>query len=265
MIVKMNTIDYDKILKFIRRDSARNYFIRLGLESQESVFESAYAQMDGDGNMRAVLLKRRSGNLQFFSDGACEVEGFAEIIRSIGFNKMIGPASSCDRFIDKALFGDITDGAIIAELKDFKRQYEMMSYHEVESLGTNDLESVAELYKKVFVSFSPTPVMHDKLETDRGRGVCIKEDGRVVAVAQSDFEDTRSAVIVGVATDPQYQNRGLASKCLEVLCKELLSEGKALYLQYDNEVAGRIYGKLGFLPIDRVRHYSSKDLKGDNS
>jgi uncharacterized protein len=40
-----------------------------------------------------------------------------------------------------------------------------------------------------------------------------------------------------------------------VLCNQLLQEGKDLYLQYDNMVAGRIYEKLGFKPIDVVRNY----------
>jgi len=41
-----------------------------------------------------------------------------------------------------------------------------------------------------------------------------------------------------------------------MLCKEMLAEGKKLYLQYDNADAGRLYGRLGFLPIDQVKHYT---------
>lgn len=255
MIYKLSTIDYEKVLKFISKDNARNYFIRLGLEKEKAVFESVYAQIDGEGNMRAAMFVRKSGNLQFYAEGAFEVEGFTEIMRELEFDTLISPSSYCDKFADKQLFSEVTDGAIIAELKDYKRQYEFGTYHDVKPLSTKDLDQVIDLYQKVFPGHSSKDVMAEKLDRQRGRGVCIKKEGRIVAVAQSEFEETKSALIVGVATDPEYQNKGYASQCLEELCKELLSEGKKLYLQYDNKDVGRIYGRLGFLPIDQVKHY----------
>ncbi len=49
MIHKLSTIDYEKVLKLISKDNVRNYFIRLGLESDKAVFENVYAQIDGEG------------------------------------------------------------------------------------------------------------------------------------------------------------------------------------------------------------------------
>lgn len=255
MIIKLSEMDYEKALRLIQKDNARNYFIRLGLESEKRVFKNIYGQIDGEGNMRAALFHRESGNLQFYSDGAFEVEGFTEIIRELDFGKLIGPASYCDKFLDKALFSSVEEGAYIAELRDFKKQYDFRYYHDVKSLSIHDLEKVIDLYDKVFESHSSLDNMKKKFEDNRGRGVCIKEDGKIIAVAQSDFEEARSALIVGVATDPDHQKNGFASQCLETLCKELLSEGRKLYLQYDNHSAGRIYGRFGFKPIDQVKHY----------
>ncbi len=255
MIYKLSSIDIEKVLTFISKDNARNYFIRLGLERKTPVFSEIYAQIDGDGNMRAALFKRESGNLQFYADGAFEVEGFTEILRDMQFGKLISVKSLCDKFADKQVFNTVKDGAIIAEMKDYKRQYEYGTFHDVKPLSIKDLDQVVDLYEKVFPSYSPIETMIEKFKSDRGRGVCIKVDGKIVAVAQSEFEEAKSAIIVGVATDPDHQNKGLASQCLEMLCKELLAEGKKLYLQYDNADAGRIYGRLGFHPIDQVKHY----------
>ena len=258
MIIKLSEIDYEKALKLVGKDNARNYFIRLGLESDKHVFQNVYGEIDGDGDMRSALFHRKSGNLQFYSDGAFEVEGFTEIIRQLEFGKLIGPASFCDKFLDKGLFSSVEEGAFIAELKDFKKQYDFKSYHDVKPLSIHDLDKVIALYDKVFESHISLEDMKKKFEDNRGRGVCIKEDGKIIAVAQSEFEEARSALIVGVATDPEHQKKGLASQCLETISKELLSEGKRLYLQYDNHSAGRIYGRFGFKPIDQVKHYSSK-------
>jgi predicted GNAT family acetyltransferase len=97
--------------------------------------------------------------------------------------------------------------------------------------------------------------MEERIKSGRGRGLCIRRNGKIVAVAQSEFEMDTSALIVGVATDPASQGKGLGSTCVEALCSQLLKEGKDLYLQYDNMDAGRIYERLGFRPFDQVKHY----------
>ena len=58
-----------------------------------------------------------------------------------------------------------------------------------------------------------------------------------------------SAMIVGVATDKDYRNQGLASAVMSKLCEEVLNEGKELCLFYDNPSAGKIYKRIGFTDI----------------
>jgi uncharacterized protein len=57
--------------------------------------------------------------------------------------------------------------------------------------------------------------------------------------------------VVGVCTVKEHQKKGMASACLVRLCQDLLQEGKELCLFYDNPDAGRIYERLGFVPIGR--------------
>ncbi len=258
MIKQLESSSGSKLKDFIAQDNARNYFIRLGLESDKDVFKSVYVELDGSEQYQAALFHRASGNLQFYAKDSFEVSGFASIIKNLEFGCLIGPASFCDKFIDKDLFESIKDGAILAALTDRKRQYDFESFPEVTSLRIGDLEEVETLYKEVFESFSPLDVMKEKLKSGRGRGVLIREGNQILAVAQSEFESPKSALIVGVATRPGYERRGLATMCLEVLCKELMQEGKNLFLQYDNIDAGRIYERLGFMAFDRVRHYRSR-------
>ena len=57
-------------------------------------------------------------------------------------------------------------------------------------------------------------------------------------------ENSKSAMIVGVAT-----RKGYMSKCLSKLCNDLLERNKFLCLFYDNPKAGKVYHKLGFKEI----------------
>jgi len=254
MLKEILQSDYHKVYEFIRQDSARNYFARLGFESDKSVYESIIGEWDKEGQLIAVLFKRLSGNLQFYAKGEYDVDGFADCISNMEFSTLIAPRSCCDRLLEKGLFGHVKDGAIIAKLSHNK-EIHFEAYSEVEPLWAEDLDEVVELYEEVFTAFSSKAVMEKRLRSGRGRGVCIRVQGRIVSVVQSEFEEEDSALIVGVGTAAGLQGKGLATKCLKVLCTMLLQEGKDLYLQYDNMDAGRIYEKLGFEPVDQVRHY----------
>jgi ribosomal protein S18 acetylase RimI-like enzyme len=245
--------EYPQVYQFIRQDSARNYFIRLSLEGDKPAYENIAGEWDRNGNLKAVLLKRLSGNLQFYAKGEFDVDGFAAHISTLEFDSLISPRSYCDKLLDKGLFSTVKDGGFIARLDSKSEGFE--DYSEVEPLRLEDLDQVVELYEEVFTSFSGKSVMEKRLSSSRGRGVCIRQEGRIVCVVQSEFEERDSAIIVGVGTAAAFQGKGLATKCLKVLCSQLLREGKDLYLQYDNMNAGRIYEKLGFQPMDMIRYY----------
>ena len=255
MIRKLEESEYDRVLNFIKEDNARNYFIRLGFESKKTVYEEIIGEFDKEDNLKAVLLKRKSGNLQFYAKENFNIDGFSEYISKMDFSSLISPSSYCDKFLNKGLFSKVKDGAIIARLSVDNKMMLNNSISEVETLKVLDLDEVVNLYEQVFTGFTSKSVMKEKLLSNRGRGVCIRKNGKIVSIAQSEFEDLKSAIIVGVATEPELQGLGLGSKCLEVLCNQLLEEGKDLYLQYDNMDAGRIYERIGFKPIDKVKHY----------
>lgn len=123
-----------------------------------------------------------------------------------------------------------------------------IGYH-ISDLEVRDLPEVVEIYKTVFKGFSSLDYMEEKLLSTRGRGVVLKIDGRIVSVAQTDFESRNQAVIVGVATRPEGQGKGYAFACMMHLCRKLVNEGKTMGLLYERDV---IYGRLGFKPIDQL-------------
>ena len=278
--------DYkNELMEFIKLDNARNYFIRLGLESEKDVFEKVYGYWNDEKRLTAALFKRVSGNLQFFAKDDFDADGFAEILRNLEYEYLISPESYCDVFLGRGLFELEREGAYIAKLEksswienrsqsetgQLKNSVDTVEPERtknsekpnkqlgnIKKMTTTDIGEIAELYEEVFNSFSSDAVMRKKLETGRGRGVCIRAGNRILSVAQSEFENSNSAIIVGVATEKSHQGEGLATKCLESLISELIDEGKDLYLQYDNPQAGEIYKKLGFIDIDRVKHYKKK-------
>ena len=254
MIKEILPNDYHIVEDFVKKDVARNYFILLGLTSKKKVYDKIYGEYRED-ELNAVLFRRNSGTLQFFGPDEFDLDGFIDLISCLEYDGLIGPRSYCDKFLDKGIFSSVKEGAYISKLdRDYKIQPYNTKY-EIRDIVVEDLDDIVKLYKRIFKSFSPKEVMEEKLNSSRGRGVCIKEDGKIISVAQTDFETEDAAVIVGVGTEEYYRCKGLATECLQFLCSNLLKQKKDLYLQYDNLEAGKIYERLGFSKIDQVFHY----------
>ena len=92
-------------------------------------------------------------------------------------------------------------------------------------------------YKKMLIQ-------NEKEKT--GRGYIIKENEQVICSAISSAESSQAAILIGVATEKIYQNKGFATTTVYTLCKELVNEGKTVCLFFDNPDAGSIYKKIGF-------------------
>ena len=65
-------------------------------------------------------------------------------------------------------------------------------------------------------------------------------------MAKTTLETRTHAMLVGVGTHPDFRNRGLATKCIVKICKDIINENKIPCLFYDNIEAGKKYNKLGF-------------------
>lgn len=80
----------------------------------------------------------------------------------------------------------------------------------------------------------------------------IEEDDLCVSTVATVADTTVSAMVVAVATDPNYRQKGYASLLMNKLLDEYINNrNKSLCLFYDNPAAGKIYHRLGFKDIDK--------------
>lgn len=169
---------------------------------------------------------------------------------------LISPESCCAPLISGGFFKTAIPIAWIARQTRF---IETGAYEKTEPLTCEDLPEVSALYDRVFDHHMSLKQMKEKLESGRGRGAVIRRGGCIVSVGQTEFEESGSALIVGVATAPEYRQQGLAEACLRSLSDSLLASGKTLWLQYDNPAAGKLYEKLGYELADRVMACQRKE------
>jgi len=80
----------------------------------------------------------------------------------------------------------------------------------------------------------------------------IKVDGRIVSTASLAAENSKSGMIIGVATEPdeKFRNKGYASACTFRIADDLYRRrGKSACLFFDNPKAASIYHRIGFKDI----------------
>lgn len=82
---------------------------------------------------------------------------------------------------------------------------------------------------------------------DGGIAWGIFDNGQLISVGSTGGANSKSAMVIGIATHPDYRRKGYASAIVQKLCQESFAQGKDfLCLFYHNPDAGRIYHKIGF-------------------
>ncbi len=91
-----------------------------------------------------------------------------------------------------------------------------------------------------------TPYYQQKLQNKQTYHFIMKENGRVIANANTSAISSVSAMIGGVFTLPEYRNKGYATAVVGRLCSFLLEKKITPILFFENPKAASIYHRLGF-------------------
>lgn len=231
-----------------------NYFILQSLLKDKSPYQAMF-RYEGSN---FFLLLRKTGTMQIFFDQVPAQDmglEFCRIIESMPYTQIIGTQNVC-QWVEALRLPLIREaGSYIAFVElSWEAPFNGVDGQGVSDMTPNHLLEVETLYSQIFKGHASAKYMADKLSANRGRGKVLIREDKLLAVAQSDFETPEEAVIVGVATDEASRNSGFGTKVTAALCQSLLNHSKQLGLIYENEAAGRIYERLGFVTKNRLYH-----------
>ncbi|MEA1883780.1 MAG: GNAT family N-acetyltransferase [Thermotogota bacterium] len=113
-----------------------------------------------------------------------------------------------------------------------------------------DAHEIVGLFDRVpeFQGHNSVQEYAETLKDGSRKTTILKIDDQIISTASSTAETKDSAMIIGVATEPnpRFRKKGYASACVSKLVKDLNNRGKSACLFYDNPAAGSIYKKIGF-------------------
>lgn len=252
MIRKLNIYDKEKVLKYVSRQPSINLFLIGDIEQFgfDKDFQEVWGKFDAEKNLKGVLLRYNNNFIPYYEDMNEDLGGFKEIIKSYDGNVMIsGKEDLIEQF--KEVISNYTQRkTYFCELKDNNK---LLAWDNTVKLAVpQDANRIYEIIESIeeFTAENDIEQIKDRIEDRSKRVYYIENDkGEIISVSQTAAENSKSAMVVGVATRKGYREQGHMSKCLSRLCNDLLNEGKTLCLFYDNPKAGKVYHRIGFEEI----------------
>lgn len=248
MIIKLDHKYHNKLMNYLNQDPEFNLFIigdidRYGYNNN---FFNIWADISRNGDIKGILVKYFEF-ITIYSDSIINVDKFYNLIKSMSFYEISGKSEIVDALAEKLRLKKIRRVNFCKLENDYNLNKNTGDIR-IKKIKLGNLKKIANLYERID-EFENTTVKCIKSGLKTGRGYYIEVNKQAAAMAKSTAENKTHAMIVGVGTHPQFRNKGYATKCISKICRELLNENKTPCLFYDNEEAGKIYKKLGFIKI----------------
>ena len=253
MIKEVKNQDLKNIELFIGNEYYKCLYLYLDMKkygiSDENIKIWIQNENNNENNIVSVILKYFSG-MHIYSKNIDY--NTSEIIKIIKEEK---PSMICaERKIINKINIDLEDANYKAEFGFVRKlsKLKIEKSHEVEKANPEDFYEIAKLLyedEDIGSSYKLNELSEQMLERYKegySRNYIIRKDNQIAAHAGTGAEINNVAVMSYVVTNKKFRRKGLATKVCATLCRELLDEGKEIYLiNYSNE-STNLYDKLGF-------------------
>ncbi len=245
--------DKKDLLDFLYKKKTENTFFIGGIENLdlESDITDVW-KFETEGKISSVLLRYYKFYLLSVENDN-DLERIAEIVCS---DEECRELSGLEETIDKI--------TAFMEFKKIKKTFlasvNKNTFNEIETnlkpikAVTEDIDYLFDFQKSIEefnISEKNRDIFGKDIINGTGRMYFIKEDKKIVSSATVTAENSVNGMIIGVATDKKYRNKGYAMACVMKICKEMIESGKSVSLFYHNPNAGKLYKKLGFVDVGK--------------
>lgn len=251
---KCNETEQEKIYRYIALEAEINLFIYGDIETYgfSSPQVSVYVEDDGSGSYDSLVLRyfdyyiiysqRENYALEpvidFFKDrkNIDSVSGKIELLKQLAphlpqFQMTADYMCRCN-----SVSPVNTSGVNLRKLTPENARDIVRLYLQIEEFASNYRGKEDKMAEQIKINLK-----------DGGIAWGIFDNGQLISVGSTGGANSKSAMVIGIATHPNYRRKGYASLVVQKLCQESFAQGKDfLCLFYHNPDAGRIYHKIGF-------------------
>ncbi|MCO7175060.1 GNAT family N-acetyltransferase [Sporolactobacillus kofuensis] len=256
MIRQLTEKDRNQILAFAGDRPAENLFIIGDIEAFgiEDDALTLWGDFDSQGDLLSILLRYMGNFIPYAQDpDALDGQSWAKVIQESGqLGRLSGLQSLVEKIVPHIQLPIVKKQTCQYAKRDLQLPIDNQEkLTDVKMLFPEEAEKVIQLRNSRFTSYAESP---ETLQKNMNKGISrtyyIERNNELVSSVSTAAETRRAAMIVGVCTKKDYEHQGYATSCLIKTIRALRAEHKQPCLFYDNPKAGRIYERLGFLPIE---------------
>ena len=258
MIRKLTKRDDEQVMKLVLPEASINLFIIGDIEmyGYEADFQELWGDFDKHHQLRGILLRYYEYFIVYGLEDY-DAKGFANIIESHEKYDGISGKQGVLKLLQPYLKGNYCnrDSYFAACRKETLKVTDNPDFHmRIEIAGIKDAKKLAELMcsiKEFTVKdiCAQTERAIKAIEDKAGRYYFIEEKGKAVSMVATAAENSKSAMLVGVCTAPEYRMKGYTTAIMSTMLQDLLAEKESVCLFYDNPQAASIYKRSGFVDI----------------
>ena len=250
-VVRMDSTYHEEILSFFGEEADKFYFIISDIIRNNFSEQSFKLYGEFDNNKLQSILLNNFNNLTYFSRTDRSFEVYKDVLKKLNFNKISGP----NKLVEKVIPYVNIQGDGLSYLGYVNKIILDKRYTELPIRFINTDEEIGMQYDLLKSSKEYIGMLPDNKETYiaeqknkiniNSRTAYLMIDNQMVSSCSTIAEHDKSAIIVGVVTNPKFRNKGFGSEVLIGIFEVLLKEGKKPYLFYNNPSARSVYMKIG--------------------
>ncbi len=88
-------------------------------------------------------------------------------------------------------------------------------------------------------------MINNRIKNNEGTHLFIKDNGKIIAHANSAGGTNRSSMVGGISVDKNYRNKGYGKRVVSEICNKIILENKIACL-FEKEEKANLFIKLGF-------------------
>ncbi|WP_062107457.1 GNAT family N-acetyltransferase [Bacillus niameyensis] len=256
-IVQLTSSNHKEVIRLFGAEIDNYQFIINDLVTQNYQGEhlKVFGEYDENGNLVSILLNNFN-NVTYYSNTDRDVDGYKEILKTLTFSKLSGPSKLMSKFIPYInVKSDTLSHMGVVKNIAVTRKYPDIAIKTVQTGKEIGMQYDLFLLTDEFIGSLPKSKSDyikqesDRLKNTKDRTVYISMNNEMVSSAATIREGEKSAIIIGVFTNPKFRGKGYGTEVLIGLFDMLLNEGKYPYLFHSNPVARNVYKNLGMTEV----------------
>lgn len=260
MIRKLTKNDKETVINYLKQEAEYNIFITGDIENYgfDDPIMDIWGDFSDNNEYKAVLLRYLKNYLIYTHNiSNYDYSGFLEIIEKQHELNNLEIISGKKEITDKIY-------PLLKNNEHYKRrpchfarcvkinpEFKSNSIDKVMFATENEVSEIISMLNENIIEFDTQKdddVIKDGVRKGSNRITYIRDEKskKIISTAQTTAESSQSAMVVGVASHPDFRRYGYASACVYALIRSIIEEGRTACLFYDNPKAGDIYKRIGF-------------------